>query len=102
MRSVIKIAAVLLVGSLIGLATAYHMLSGRYGFIAHSKGSWIVWDAAGATRVDPYTRAHFLLRGRLPISHFETVEFEARRDDEGKELDSDCVYTIAAPKPPSR
>ncbi len=102
MRGVIKLAAVLLVGALIGLITAYQMIAGRYGLVSQSKGPWTVWDQAGSPRVDPYTRAHFLLRGRLPASHFEAVELEARVDDDGKTLDADCVYAISSPKPPAR
>lgn len=102
MRGMIKLALALLVGCAIGLFTAYQMVAGSYGVVVEHKGPWRVWEAAGTPRVDPYTRAHFLLRGRLPTSHFEAVEFEARTDDEGRMLSGQCIYDITAPRPRAR
>ena len=99
MRGVVKLAATCLLGALIGLVTAYLAVTGRIDLASQSKGQWIVWPSAGTPQVDPYTRAHFLFRGRLPISHFEAIEFEARTDDDGRALDGSCVYSVSGTQP---
>ncbi|MGE4245366.1 MAG: DUF1214 domain-containing protein [Parvibaculaceae bacterium] len=102
MRGVVKLAAMCLLGALLGLITAWLAISGRYALVSKSKGPWTVWAAAGTPQIDPYTRAHFLLDGRLPISHFEALEYEARTDDDGRALSGACVYRIVQPKVSAR
>jgi len=95
LRGVVKLAAMLLVGALLGLVTAWLAVTGRYGLVSQSKGPWTIWTSAGTPQIDPYTRAHFLLDGRLPFSNFEALEYEARADSGGRALDGRCVYRLA-------
>lgn len=102
MRGLIQFAAVCLIGALLGLVSAQQLVGGRFGAFAQTKGAWTVWPAAGLPKTDPYTRAHYLLHGRLPMSNFEALEFEARADDQGHSIDSACTYRILASMPKSR
>jgi hypothetical protein len=85
---------VCLIGALLGLVSAQQMIAGTFGIIAQSKGPWRVWLVAGSPKADPYTRAHFLLAGRLSMGVFETLEYETRVDAGGSRLDADCTYAI--------
>lgn len=57
-------------------------------------GPWTIWTAAGRDDADPYTRAHFIRTGSLPISARIVRIYQAERDQNGKRLRSNCDYAI--------
>ena len=97
MRGLVRFVAFCFLGSLLGLITAQHAVSGRYGVVSETRGPWTVWPRATNTRIDPYTRAHHLAYGLVPSNRFDTVEYEARLDDAGRELDGSCTYLVRGP-----
>lgn len=102
MKGLVRFVAFCFVGALLGLVTAQHAVSGRYGVVAATKGAWTAWPRAAAARTDPYTRAHQLSYGLVPSNRFDTIEYEARVDDAGRTLDQDCAYLVSGPMPQSR
>ncbi len=97
-----KIALCALIGGGLGLVTAARAIDTGVAGISTTYGQWLTWPSAGRQDEDPYTRAHFLLDGRLPISTFEATEFETAVDAAGKPLEASCTYVLEGPLPPSR
>lgn len=102
MRGLVRFVGFCFAGTLLGLVTAQHAVSGRYGVVSESKGTWTAWPSAATVKIDPYTRAHHLSYGRVPSNRFETVEYEARVDDAGQTLDDNCTYVVSGPMPRAR
>jgi hypothetical protein len=102
MRGLVWFVAFCFIGTLAGLVTAQHAVSGRFGIVSATKGAWTVWPRAADTRIDPYTRAHQLAFGLIPSNRFDTVEYEARMHDAGRTLDDDCIYLLSGPAPQAR
>jgi hypothetical protein len=101
-KGLVRFVAFCFIGTLLGLISAQHAVSGRYGVASETKGSWIVWPRATDVRIDPYTRAHHLSLGLVPSNRFDTVEYEARVDDAGRSLEEDCTYVVGGPMPKAR
>ena len=102
MKGLVWFVAFCFVGTLLGLITAQHAVSGRYGVVAETQGAWTAWPRAADARIDPYTRAHHLSYGLVPSNRFDTVEYEARVDDAGRPLDENCTYLVSGFSPPAR
>lgn len=101
-RGIAAIPLFLIAGIGTGLATASQFIEGNVGRFAVNNGPWRTWPSAGSPNIDPYTRGHFLVFGRLPMSTFEAVEYIATVDSEGAGLDPACNYIIQGPIAPTR
>lgn len=84
-----------------GLGSSWYMIERGSRLTTWSVGPWSVWLAAGRADADPYTRAHFMRRGMLPVSSALALTFEARTDNGGERLHSSCEYLIEGAEPPS-
>ncbi len=102
MRSIVKVAVFLVGSCAAGLVSAQQLIDGKAGLFTQTTGAWKTWVAAGTRNSDPYTRARFLTAGKLAVSRFEAIEFEARNDDEGRQLQARCSYTLSGRMPSSR
>lgn len=102
MRGLLWFVAFCFIGTLLGLVTAQHAVSGRFALVSETRGAWTAWPRAADARIDPYTRAHHLSYGLVPYNRFDTVEYEARIDDAGRMLDEDCNYLVSGPAPQAR
>jgi hypothetical protein len=85
-----------------GLGSSWYMIERGSSLTTERAGAWAVWTAAGRADADPYTRAHFMRRGMLPISSGFAVTYEALTDDDGERLHSSCEYAIEGEEPPAR
>jgi hypothetical protein len=101
-RGIAAIPLFLIAGIGTGLATASQVIQGNVGSFAVNNGAWRTWPSAGSPNIDPYTRGHFLVFGRLPMSTFEAVEYIATSDSEGAGFDPSCNYIIQGPVAPAR
>jgi hypothetical protein len=101
-KGIAAVPLFLIAGIGTGLATASQVIQGNFGSFAVNNGPWRTWPAAGSPSIDPYTRGHFLVHGRLPMSTFEAVEYIAAADSEGERLDPSCNYVIAGAMAPAR
>ncbi|MEZ5816290.1 MAG: DUF1214 domain-containing protein [Hyphomicrobiaceae bacterium] len=85
-----------------GLGSSWYMIERGSSLTTSRAGPWTVWTAAGRADADPYTRAHFMRRGMLPVSSVFAVTYEAMSDSEGQRLHSSCEYLIEGEEPTAR
>jgi hypothetical protein len=85
-----------------GLGSSWYMIERGSGLTTRSFGPWTAWMAAGRADADPYTRAHFMRRGMLPVSSALAVTLEAVADSDGQRLHSSCEYMLEGEEPPAR
>jgi hypothetical protein len=85
-----------------GLGSSWYMIERGNGMTTRNFGAWTAWMAAGRADADPYTRAHFMRRGMLPVSSALAITFEAVTDDDGQRLHSSCTYDLQGEEPPAR
>jgi hypothetical protein len=102
MHTGLKIAAVLVAGTLVGpFATWLIVFRGDMPG-GMSNGPWHTSLAIGNEQSDPYTRASVALHGLFALSRDETIYFTATRDADGNRLDGACRYEIAGHDPSAR
>jgi len=78
-------------------------LTGASAHLAARKiGQWQFEPHAGATTIDPYTRARLFTTGELPLATGEGYALRADRDSSGEALTSRCFYRLSGPFPPAR
>lgn len=83
-----------------GLGSSWYMIERGSALTTKRIGPWTAWTAAGRPDADPYTRAHFMRRGMLPVSTALAVTYEAIVDNERERLHSSCEYIIDGAEPP--
>jgi hypothetical protein len=102
MRTALKIIAVLIVGTLLGLlatwATVIHGTMG--GGVAD--GPWHTSLYAGSSEGGPYLRASVAVHGLLALNRQETIYYTATTDSDGNALRGGCVYLLEGRDPPAR
>jgi len=77
-----------------GLGSAWYMIEAGSRLSTRSSGPWITWSAAGRADADPYTRAHTVRNGLLPLASTLEITYQAKADSRGGRLHSGCEYTI--------
>lgn len=88
---VIVVAAIVLAG---GLGSSWYMVEAGSRLTTASFGPWMTWTSAARPDADPYTRAHFVKAGTLPVSTEVQRTFVARTDSAGDRLHSSCEYAV--------
>jgi hypothetical protein len=84
--------AVLAVGG--GLGSAWYMIEAGSRLSTRSSGPWMTWSAAGRPDADPYTRAHTVRNGLLPLASTLEITYQAKADSRGGRLQAGCEYAI--------
>lgn len=97
--NVIMFVMVAIIG---GLGSSWYMIERGNALTTRSMGAWTAWVAAGRSDADPYTRAHFIRRGMLPVSSALALTMEAIVDGDGQRLHSSCEYLIEGEEPAGR
>lgn len=82
-----------------GLTSSWYMIEKGSPLTTRKIGPWVMWTAAGRADADPYTRAHFLRRGTLPVSSALAQTYQATTDSDGNGLFSTCEYVVEGPEP---
>jgi len=77
-----------------GLGSSWYMVEAGSRLTTVQKGPWVIWTNAARPDADPYTRAHFVHAGTLPVSATVERMYVARRDAGGERLHSSCEYAI--------
>lgn len=93
---------VLSLAAALGLGSAHLATAGRYPFGGIRVGPWTAWPRTGSRDADPYARAINARSADIPLGAGEGLMLAARTDDEGRPLDSACVYRFAGETPPAR
>ena len=82
-----------------GLGSSWYMIEKGSRLTTRSSGPWTAWTSAGRADADPYTRAHFLRRGMLPLSSTLALTYQASTDSDGQALYSSCDYIVEGEEP---
>jgi hypothetical protein len=90
------------VGLGLGLWSAEASLTNGGIFGVTTIGAWRVWQNAGTSEADPYSRASLERSGEIPLAQGEGLQFIARSDDSGATLNSACRYRLGVVIPPAR
>lgn len=97
MRLLLKLLTYLSAAVVLGLLSAWYMISVGSALTQQNVGPWISWVSAGNPKADPYTRAHFSRSGRLPVTSTSARYYTATKDSNGNTLDADCEYEVSGP-----
>lgn len=102
MSKIIMVVSAILVGALVGIASAQFRIAngGLIGGIDNN--GWRTSAAIGSTSADPYTRAVVARAGLLALNQQETVYYTRVRDDTGRRFDARCVYSVEGAELPAR
>ena len=84
-----------------GLGSSWYMVEAGSRLTTARLGPWLTWTAAARPDADPYTRAHFVSAGTLPVSAEVQRTFVARTDANGERLHSSCEYVVEGRIPKS-
>ncbi|MEQ1696280.1 MAG: DUF1214 domain-containing protein [Hyphomicrobiaceae bacterium] len=90
------VATIILAG---GLGSSWYMVEAGSRLTTAKLGPWISWTAAARPDADPYTRAHFVKAGTLPVSAQIQRTLVARTDQNGDRLHSSCEYIVEGALP---
>jgi hypothetical protein len=77
-----------------GLGTAWYMIENGSRLSTRTFGPWTTWTAAGRIDADPYTRAHTIRNGLVPLSSTLEVTYRAKTDSRGGRLHAGCEYVV--------
>lgn len=84
----------MLVGAVLGAATAWAAINMGVGAFTERYGAWTHSRAAGSESADPYTRAIIARAGLLALNAGEARYFTLAEDEEGRPLSDSCVYEL--------
>jgi hypothetical protein len=77
-----------------GLGSAWMMVHSGSRLTTVTVGPWVTWTGAGRADADPYTRAHAVRLGLLPINATLSLAWHALTDNDGERLRSSCEYSV--------
>lgn len=102
LKSILLTALTLAIALVGGAGSVWLALERDFGFGAITIGDWTAFPPYGTPEADPYSRARFSREADLALGRGEGLVFTARHDSEGRQLTSECRYTIRGSMPPSR
>lgn len=96
---IVNVLLFLFVAVLGGFGSSWYMIEHGTPLTTRTSGPWTTWTGEGRTDSDPYTRAHFLRRGVLPVTTAYAQTFQAETDSDGQRLFSSCEYLVDGDEP---
>ncbi len=84
-----------------GLGSSWYMVQAGSSLTTVKSGPWVAWTSAARGDADPYTRAHFMREGSLPLTSEIATTYLARTDSAGGKLQPSCEYAIEGRDIPS-
>ncbi|HEY1708054.1 MAG TPA: DUF1214 domain-containing protein [Rhizomicrobium sp.] len=102
MRTVLKVLAVLVVGTVLGLAATWFTVIRGAMAGGVKDGPWRTSLEAGSNEGNMYLRAAVAVHGFLALNRHETMYYTANTDSEGVRLDSRCTYRVKGNDPKTR
>jgi hypothetical protein len=102
MRVVLKIVAVVVVGTLLGLALTWFTIfrPGWSGSV--SDGPWQTSLDTGSRDAGVIQRARVAVHGLLALNRQETIYYSTSTDSDGGALSGACTYQLTGRDPPAR
>ncbi|WP_075995835.1 DUF1214 domain-containing protein [Salaquimonas pukyongi] len=102
MRLIADTLIVVLIGLVLGGASAWYTINTGLAFGGIRSGPWVSWPFASGASVDPYTMAKTVRNGTIPLGAAEGLAFEAKTDSRGEPLQLACDYSVSGTTPPSK
>lgn len=102
MPFILLVVSVIVIGLGSGIGSAYWVIRDGALFNTMRIGPWTAYPDASGIEADPYTRAHQINRRMLPVTGFDSIDFETKTDSQGAALDGRCHYRLTGPMPPAR
>lgn len=102
MTDFVRVLVICMFGLAIGLVASAYALSQPSPLDRVRLGAWEVEAHAGSIEADPYARARLERSGEIPLAVGEGLQLIARVDDNGRPLDSHCVYEVGPRVPAAR
>lgn len=99
---VVRLTAVVVVGSLLGVLVTYLAIQPVTGFGVVAVGPWTFRPKIGTAEIDPYARAMLARTGELPLGVAEGSSFLAQSDSSGMRFDPGCDYRVTGTIPRAR
>lgn len=78
----------------LGLGSSWYFIKSGTRISTVSYGPWQSWQSVGQSDADPYTNAHFILTGTLPLPADVAETYFSSKDTDGKALHSSCDYIV--------
>jgi hypothetical protein len=78
-----------------GIGSAWVMIHSGSRLTTAQQGVWQSWPTAGRPDTDPYTRAHNVRLGLLPLNPSLALTYHARTDEDGGRIHSSCDYRVS-------
>jgi hypothetical protein len=91
---IVRFAVFLGIALVGGIGSAWVMIHDGSRLSTVRQGPWVSWPSAGKIDADPYTRAHTVRVGLLPLNPSLALTYHARADDEAQRLHSSCDYLV--------
>lgn len=101
MRLNLQILIVIAFAILLGGATAWFSLQSTHSIGGIKVDAWTAAPLAGASLVDPYTKARSAKNATIPLGATEGLAFNAIDDSRGERLTLKCNYIISGATPPA-
>ncbi len=101
-RTLTTVALILILGSLLGISSAYLVIEREQPLDAVSIGPWQAYPKAGTAAADPYSVAIYTRGAVIPLASGEGMALVARKDNAGHRLDPTCNYRITGQTPAAR
>lgn len=92
----------LVVGTVLGVASAGIAIEGVIFSTAINNGPWMTNLSIGSEQASPYVRAAIALHGLLALRQSETIYYTAFKDSTGNPLDGNCTYKVQGKAPDAR
>ena len=89
-----RFAAFLAIVVLGGFGSAWVMVHSGSALSTVTIGPWVTWPQSGRMDADPYTRAHTVRLGLLPLNSSLAMTYHARTDNDGQRIHSSCDYLV--------
>jgi hypothetical protein len=102
MQTILKVLAVLIVGTVLGLAATWFTVIRGTTAGGVKDGPWRTSLGAGSSEGNMYLRAAVAVHGLLALNRHETMYYTASTDSEGVRLDSRCTYRVKGSDPRTR
>ncbi len=96
-----NVAVFVVVALVTGLGSAWYAVDVGLPFAVETYGPWRSWSALGHASADPYSLAHAIRAGQLPLASTNARYYVATRDSDGRRLYGDCEYEVAGQGPPA-
>lgn len=94
MKFFYSITGAVIIGILIGLATAYQAISTGWGVDVKQNNGWRIYENLADPKLSVYAKAYLVNSGHLPLPQDQALYFFTYIDADGQSLKAGCEYEL--------